>query len=696
MALHGDLAPVVVVTHAGPSDRLRRCVTSLCASGGTDLVVVVDNSGRSMRTDPDDTVAEVARGVEVVTVETDNRGYGAAANVGFAEARQRRPAACSVALLNDDIEVSSEWLVPLRVALDAGWDVAQPKLLFASSEASDTPLVNSVGVRLDSRGAGVDIGHGEPDSSVFDGVAGIEIFTGGAVLFSTDFLDETGGFDERYFLYYEDVDLALRGRELGRRYACVPESVVWHEGGATTGQLGARTRRLQERNRLWCAFRFAPLPMLARAGWLSLRRLRHAPRRVHATALVTGVLGAPRALFARLRVPAAGRRRRTDPGAALGALPAGVNLLGYHGSTSGLGTAVRQLRRSLEAAGVPVSIFDVAATESPEAGTPAGAAGSTIVRATTIAVVTAPELPSALAARPKLRDAPRVVGYWFWEIAEVPDTHRPGMGVVDEIWAPTTFIADAYRSAPGAPPVVVQPLYLAGESADPALVDSWRARFAPNGEFVFLVALDLFSIVERKNPFGAVDAFASAFGATDANVRLVIKMLNGNQRPESSARIAEHIGSSGVADRIDLVDAFVSDAEMTALVAAADCLVSLHRGEGLGLHLAAAMWLETPVIASRYSGNLDFMSDDTSALIDVTLVGAEHGEGAYPDGAEWADPDIAQAAAWMRRLVAEPETGRELAAAALARMQEQPSEQALGARYAAALGDPATAAPAQQ
>ena len=48
---------------------------------------------------------------------------------------------------------------------------------------------------------------------------------------------------------------------------------------------------------------------------------------------------------------------------------------------------------------------------------------------------------------------------------------------------------------------------------------------------------------------------------------------------------------------------------MTAMVAAADCLVSLHRGEGLGLHLADAMWLQTAVLASRYSGNLDFMDD---------------------------------------------------------------------------------------
>jgi glycosyltransferase involved in cell wall biosynthesis len=126
---------------------------------------------------------------------------------------------------------------------------------------------------------------------------------------------------------------------------------------------------------------------------------------------------------------------------------------------------------------------------------------------------------------------------------------------------------------------------------------------------------------------------------------------------------------------------------VTALLAAADCLVSLHRGEGLGLQLAAAMWLETPVVASRYSGNLDFMSDETAALVDVTSIAVERGEGAYPDGFRWADADVAQAAAWMERLVREPELRERMIAAAAQRMREQPSEEAFGQEYARALRD---------
>jgi glycosyltransferase involved in cell wall biosynthesis len=134
-----------------------------------------------------------------------------------------------------------------------------------------------------------------------------------------------------------------------------------------------------------------------------------------------------------------------------------------------------------------------------------------------------------------------------------------------------------------------------------------------------------------------------------------------------------------------VLDELLSDSDMTAMVAAADCLVSLHRGEGLGLHLADAMWLHTAVLASRYSGNLDFMDDESAALIDVAMIAVHNGEGAYPDGFQWADPDIGAAAAWMRRLVEEPRTRTQMIERAYRRMQDQPSEERRGQQYAKAL-----------
>jgi glycosyltransferase involved in cell wall biosynthesis len=105
--------------------------------------------------------------------------------------------------------------------------------------------------------------------------------------------------------------------------------------------------------------------------------------------------------------------------------------------------------------------------------------------------------------------------------------------------------------------------------------------------------------------------------------------------------------------RITVIDQHLDETEHQALIALSNCFVSLHRSEGLGLQLAEAMWLGTVVIATRYGGNLDFMNDENSLLVDATPVAVGDGRGAYPDDAMWADPDLGLAAGWMLRVAAD-------------------------------------------
>jgi N-acetylglucosaminyl-diphospho-decaprenol L-rhamnosyltransferase len=276
----------VVVTYSAAPGELERCVDALSGAGGVDRIVVCDTGGAAR-------LGDVSNSVPVEVLHLTNRGYGAAANAGFA--RAERLAADRVALLNDDVIVRPGWLGPLVQALESGDRVgaAQPVLLVAG-----TDIVNSMGVAIDRHGAGVDVNDGErhvpagPDATAEP----IELFTGGAVLFRTDFLAQLGGFDERWFLYYEDVDLARRGAARGWEYRLAHGSVVEHARGASTSGDPGRTRFLQERNRLWHAFRYAAPPAIGRALWLSVRRLRHRPRAVHAKALLAGLAGAPRML----------------------------------------------------------------------------------------------------------------------------------------------------------------------------------------------------------------------------------------------------------------------------------------------------------------------------------------------------------------------------------------------------------------
>ena len=230
----------VVVTHSAPAEMVDACIASLRSAGGIDRLIVVDNgAGTAVRIDA----------VDVLTVP--NRGYGAAANEGFA--RALAAGATVIALLNDDVTVRPGWLQPLVEALDAeGIGAAQPKLLIAGS---NPPRINSLGVQIGRDGAGTDIGDGTLDV-VVGSPSPIERFTGGAVVFSADFLRSTGGFDERFFLYYEDADLSARGTALGWSFRLVPHSVVEHARSTSASADEDRTWYLRERNRLWHAFRY--------------------------------------------------------------------------------------------------------------------------------------------------------------------------------------------------------------------------------------------------------------------------------------------------------------------------------------------------------------------------------------------------------------------------------------------------------
>ena len=119
----------------------------------------------------------------------------------------------------------------------------------------------------------------------------------------------------------------------------------------------------------------------------------------------------------------------------------------------------------------------------------------------------------------------------------------------------------------------------------------------------------------------------------------------------------------GVSDRPDIIvrNELLPAGDRLALVAAADCYVSLHRSEGLGLTMAEAMAVGTPVIATAYSGNLDFMPEGSALLVPAAEV--EVGPGHYyPAKGHWADPDIDAAAGMMRRVEADPALRRDLAA----------------------------------
>jgi glycosyltransferase involved in cell wall biosynthesis len=329
----------------------------------------------------------------------------------------------------------------------------------------------------------------------------------------------------------------------------------------------------------------------------------------------------------------------------------GVNAIGFFRAEFGHGEAGRRILAGIERAGLPHATITVKTPHHREKH-PFTARGDRPSYSMNIVCLN-PEHMLEFAQRggAELFLDRYTVGVWCWEASRFPDSFRPAFDLVDEVWVASDYVAEIVGDATDKP---VQVFPMPVELAPPP--DLTRADIGlPEDRFVFLFAFDFFSTLERKNPFGLIDAFDRAFAPGDGPI-LVIKTINGQKQAGELRRMVE---TAAQQPDIRIVDEYVTGEEMRGLVANCDCFVSLHRSEGFGFSLAEAMVYERPVIATGYSGNLTFMNEENSYLVGYGLTPIPAGVPNYPTGALWADPDLDEAAAAMRRVVEQPEEANE-------------------------------------
>jgi len=268
------------------------------------------------------------------------------------------------------------------------------------------------------------------------------------------------------------------------------------------------------------------------------------------------------------------------------------------------------------------------------------------------------------------------IGYWSWELSQFPDAWRSSLHLVDEVWAPSRFIEQAIAHKTSLP-VIRMPL--AVEFPEPHGVR--RETFGlPEDSFLFLFFFDFTSYVHRKNPQAAIRAFLQAFpDSSDTRVGLVIKMNGTGLRPKEYHTFLQSIEDED--PRIILMDKVLTDRETKSLVKLCDCFLSLHRSEGFGRGLAEAMYLGKPVIATGYSGNLDFTNEHNACLVDYRLIPVGEHEYPFATGQKWADPDIEHAVWFMKRVVNEPHYAQTLGQHAADFIKTYHSSKAVGAKY---------------
>jgi glycosyltransferase involved in cell wall biosynthesis len=354
----------------------------------------------------------------------------------------------------------------------------------------------------------------------------------------------------------------------------------------------------------------------------------------------------------------------------------GVNVAGYLRADLGLGVAARRTVAALESAAVPVHPVVYRRTMSRQ-DWDAADSEPTAPFDVNLVCVTAEQFPFFRVDMGEGFFASRhTIGYWFWELEQFPPDQLGSLDLVDEVWVATRHVLDSI-----APHTTKPVLHMPIPLVEPAPSRRDRAAFGLGPGYTFLYVFDFNSVIERKNPLGAIEAFTRAF-APGEGPQLVLKTINGNRWPEHAELLR-----TVIAERPDIVlyDTYLSEEDQSALVAACDCYVSLHRAEGLGLTLADAMALGKPVIATGYSGNLDFMNDDNSFLVPFEYTTVPPGVPAYPAGARWAEPDVDDAAEIMRRLAGDPTLGVKVGARARRDVLERWSVDAVGRRMRARL-----------
>ena len=274
--------------------------------------------------------------------------------------------------------------------------------------------------------------------------------------------------------------------------------------------------------------------------------------------------------------------------------------------------------------------------------------------------------------------ARRSVGFWAWELERLPSYWRAAFSFYDEIWASTQFAEHAF-AAEALRPVRLMPMAVIAPRASRQL--SRRELDLPRDATIFLFVFDFRSYATRKNPEAVVHAFRRAFPAGDENVHLVIKTMGGEKHPDRLNRLLTLCTDRRISPR----DIKLDRDELVGLIGACDAFVSLHRSEGFGRAPAEAMLLDRPTIVTGYSGTNDFATKDCAYLVDYELIPVATNEYPGVERQRWAEPNLAQAAAHMRRIYDHPEEARRIGERGRAQITRLLAPEVIGQRMRAAL-----------
>lgn len=321
------------------------------------------------------------------------------------------------------------------------------------------------------------------------------------------------------------------------------------------------------------------------------------------------------------------------------------SLVGYFRSALGIGETARGYAAALASQGVRPNLVDIShlapvAREEP----PVPNNFLDVIPASDVVIfcnnaLEHPDVTHQLAFSKEGQSA-YVIGIWAWETPDFPEEWLERFEMVDEVWTGSSFIRDSI-SKKSPVPVIKMPYVVDVPIAEPD-----RSKFGlAEDELIVLCAFDFHSFSQRKNPRASIEAFKLAFSSQE-KVRLVVKTLNASAQPGD----VERLESSVEGHNVTFIHEALTSKDRYALMASCDVFLSLHRAEGFGLGLAEAMAYGKVAIGTGWSGNLDFMNQENSMLIQYKPITLSKSAGPYPVGTVWAEPSVPDAAQQLRKV----------------------------------------------
>lgn len=225
------------------------------------------------------------------------------------------------------------------------------------------------------------------------------------------------------------------------------------------------------------------------------------------------------------------------------------------------------------------------------------------------------------------------IAYWAWEFPEIPEETFKILNLFDEIWVPSNFCAEIFSLKCNIPVIKISHVIKREEFNS----DFKKSDYSiPENAFTYLTLFDSDSTFERKNPLDTINAFKNSFDKENLDVQLIIKTHNFDKNPH-----IKEIINSEISDfkNIIVIDEKMSTTKLHSLLQQCNVLISLHASEGFGLTIAEAMAYGKIVIATGYSGNLDFMNVNNSFCIKYSYSSIKKEHGIIKAGYTIAKPD---------------------------------------------------------